>query len=188
LLERGLRAADVRAVAGAAGGPKGLVLNPLDRFVFGHWLQGHARPLHLLGASIGAWRMACACRADADAALAEMAEDYIAQRYRHEPKRAPLPSHVSAVFGEALQRRFGGREAEVMSHPARRLHVFTSRGKGLLAREGRIRTPLGYFGAFAANLLHRQAMGLLLDRVVFSDGRDELPLALHTSIRRIACR
>jgi hypothetical protein len=155
------------------------MLNPLDRFVFGHWLQGHVQPVHLLGASIGAWRMACACRLDADAALAEMAEDYIAQRYEHEPGRAPLPGHVSAVFSEALQRRFGGRETEVLSHPMRRLHVFTSRGKGLLAREGRIRTPLGYFAAFASNLLHRQAMGWLLDRVVFSDVRDALPMTLH---------
>jgi hypothetical protein len=57
--------------------------------------------------------------------------------------------------------------------------VFTSRGKGLLAREGRLRTPLGYLGAFAANALHRRAMGVLLDRVVFSDVRDPLPLALH---------
>jgi hypothetical protein len=179
LREHGLRASDVRAVAGAAGGPKGLVLNPLDRFVFGHWLAEAAQPVHLLGASIGAWRMACACRPDADTALHEMAEDYIEQRYDHAPGRPPAPAHVSAVFGEALQRRFGGREAEVLSHPRRRLHVFTSRGKGLLAREGRVRTPLGYAGAFAANLLHRRAMGALLDRVVFSDLRDALPLSLN---------
>lgn len=179
LRERGLRASDVHAVAGAAGGPKGLVLNPLDRVLFGAWLDGRSQPVHLLGASIGAWRMACACRPDAAAALREMAEDYIEQRYEHEPGKAPKAAHVSRVFSDALQRRFGGREAEVLSHPRRRLHVFTSRGKGLLAREGRLRTPLGYMGAFAANLLHRKAMGALLDRVVFSDARDALPLALH---------
>ncbi|HVO07422.1 MAG TPA: phospholipase, partial [Burkholderiaceae bacterium] len=179
LREHGLRAADVRAVAGTAGGPKGLVLNPLDRFLFGRWLRGGAQPVHLLGASIGAWRMACACRADADAALADMAEDYIAQRYHHAPGRAPAPSHVSVVFAQSLQLRFDGHEAEVLSNPFRRLHVFTSRGKGLLAREGRIRTPLGYLAAFGANMLHRRAMGLWLERVVFSDPRDALPLALH---------
>ena len=179
LRERGLRAVDVRAVAGAAGGPKGLVLNPLDRFVFGHWLGGHTRPVHLLGSSIGAWRMACACRLDADAALREMAEDYIEQRYEHAPGKPPKPTHVSGVFSDALQRRFGGREAEVLAHPRRRLHVFTSRGKGLLGRQGRVRTPLGYVGAFAANLLHRRAMGALLERVVFSDMRDALPMALR---------
>ena len=179
LRERGLQAADVRAVAGAAGGPKGLVLNALDRFMFGHWLDGHEQPVHLLGASIGAWRMACACRPDADAALREMAEDYIEQRYEHEPGKPPKATHVSAVFSEALQRRFGGREAEVLAHPRRRLHVFTSRGKGLLSRQGRLRTPLGYLGAFAANLMHRQVMSTLLERVVFSDMRDALPLALR---------
>ena len=134
LREHGLRAADVRAVAGAAGGPKGLVLNPLDRVLLGAWLDGQAQAVHLLGASIGAWRMACACRPDAAAALREMAEDYIEQRYEHEPGRAPAPTHVSGVFSDALLRRFGGREAEVLSHPRRRLHVFTSRGKGLLAQ------------------------------------------------------
>jgi hypothetical protein len=169
----------VRAVAGAAGGPKGLVLNALDRFVFGHWLSDPTRPVHLLGASIGAWRMACACRPDADAALREMAEDYIEQRYEHEPGRPPKAAHVTSVFSDALQRRFGGREAQVLAHPGRRLHVFTSRGKGLLARQGRLRTPLGYAGAFAANLLHRRVMGALLERVVFSDMRDALPLALR---------
>jgi hypothetical protein len=187
LRERGLRATDVRAVAGAAGGPKGLALNALDRYVFGHWLDGHAEPVHLLGASIGAWRMACACRPDADAALREMAEDYIEQRYEHEPGRPPKATHVTTVFSDALQRRFGGREAEVLAHPRRRLHVFTSRGKGLLARQGRVRTPLGYVGAFAANLLHRQVMGALLERVVFSDMRDVLPLALREfPTRRVA--
>jgi hypothetical protein len=33
---RGLSPADVRVVPAAAGGPKGLVPNPLDRFLFGH--------------------------------------------------------------------------------------------------------------------------------------------------------
>jgi hypothetical protein len=180
LRERGLRARDVRVIAAAAGGPKGLVLNPLDRFVFGHWLSASERPLHLLGASIGAWRMACACRTDADAALAALAEDYIGQRYERPPGRAlPRAGDVSAAFAATLQRGFGGFESEVLSHPTRRLHVFTSRGKGLLARQGRWRTPLGYIGAFAANTLHRRAMGLLLDRVVFSDARDELPIVLH---------
>jgi hypothetical protein len=45
--------------------------------------------VHLLGASIGAWRMACACLPDADAALAELAEDYITQSYPHAPGRMP---------------------------------------------------------------------------------------------------
>lgn len=178
LRERGLRAADVRIVAGAAGGPKGLVLNPLDRFIFGQWLCDKAQPVHLMGSSIGAWRMACACTEAPVAALAELAEDYITQRYEHAPGKPPKAAHVSAVFAAALQRTLVPRATQVLAHPTHRLHVFTSRGRGLLARQGRLRTPLGYLGAFAANALHRRAMGAMLERVVFSDARDAMPIAM----------
>jgi hypothetical protein len=179
LRERGLRPEDIRAIPGAAGGPKGLVLNPLDRFIFGHWLPCSGQVVHLLGASIGAWRMACACRVDADAALAQMAEDYIAQRYEHEPGKAPKPAHVSALFDANLRLRFGGREHEVLSHPRYRLHVFTSRGRRVLARAGRVRTPIGYLGAFASNVVARRAMGGFLERAIFSDPRTQLPVPTH---------
>lgn len=190
LRERGLRARDVRLVPGAAGGPKGLVLNPLDRFLFGHFLAGACagpgqapaaeapQVLHLVGASIGAWRMACACLPDADAALAQLAEDYITQRYDHAPGRAPTAAVVSRAFGQKIQERLGARAGEILSHPHRRLHVVTSHGRHVLGREGRLRTPLGYAGAFVANALGRRALGGWLERVVFSDPRDPLPLAL----------
>src|SRR6201989_847894 len=179
LRERGLQPDDVRAIPAAAGGPKGLILNPLDRFVWGQWLPGSDQVGHLLGASIGAWRMASACLPDADAALKDLADDYIAQRYEHEPGKAPRPSHVSELFEAKLVERFGGREHEVLSHPRFRLHVFTSRGVRALARDGRVRTPLGYLGAFASNAVSRRAMGGFLERVIFSAPRDRLPVPTH---------
>ena len=178
LRERGLRAQDVRVLPGAAGGPKGLVLNPLDRFIFGHWLEAAPQVVHLVGASIGAWRMACACLPDAEAALAQLAEDYVTQRYDHEPGCPPTAEVVSRAFGQKIVERLGSRAGEILSHPRRRLHVVTSHGRHVLAREGRLRTPLGYAGAFMANAVHRRALGAWLERVVFSDPRDPLPLAL----------
>jgi hypothetical protein len=83
------------------------------------------------------------------------------------------------VFAEMLDRQFGGNEAALLAHPRYRLHIVTSRGLGpLLRREGPLRTPLGYAGAFASNLVRRPALGGWLQRVVFSDPRDRLPLAL----------
>jgi len=179
LRERGLQPGDIRAIPAAAGGPKGLILNPIDRFVFGHWLPRSAQTVHLLGASIGAWRMASAFLPDADGALKELADDYIAQRYEHAPGKAPEPRHVSELFEARLVQRFGGREHEVLAHPRYRLHVFTSRGVRALARDGRLRTPLGYLGAFASNAVSRRAMGGFLERVIFSDPRDRLPVPTH---------
>jgi hypothetical protein len=185
LAERGLRASDVGLIPAAAGGPKGLILNGLDRFVFGDWLAASRQPVHLVGASIGAWRMATAALAHRDVAAAfdTMAEAYVTQRYDVLPgEKRPRPEGVSRRFGEILGEIFDGREVEVLSHPRFRLHVVTSRGqpKGLrlLAREGRLRTPLGYLGAFAANAVSRPLLGRFLERVVFSDPRDRLPLKL----------
>jgi hypothetical protein len=179
LRERGLAPSDVRVVPAAAGGPKGLVLNPIDRFLFGHWLADAPHAVHLLGASIGAWRMACATMPDADAALAAMAQAYVHQHYEHAPGKPPKASHVSAVFGATLAASFGPDLEAMLAHPSRRLHVFTSRGRQILRREGRLRTPLGYLGAFSTNLVSRRAMGGWLERVVFSDARSPLPFPLH---------
>ena len=179
LRERGLQPSDIRVVPSAAGGPKGLILNPLDRFLFGEWLPRGEQVVHLLGASIGAWRMACACLPDADGALRQLADDYIAQRYEHAPGKAPEPCHVGELFEAKLVERFGGREPAALGHRRFRLHVFTSRGVRLLGREGRLGTPLGYLGAFASNALSRRAMGGFLERVIFFDPRDRLPVPTY---------
>ena len=183
LREHGLQARHVRAVPAAAGGPKGLVLNPLDQYLFGKWLLPATRPVQLLGASIGAWRMAAACLDDPAAALAQMAHDYIHQDHDHAPGRPPTPRHVSDVFGANLDARLRPRSAELLGNRRFRLHVFTSRGRNLLRRHGRalssISTPLSHMGAFAANAVSRRAMGGWWERVVFSDAREPMPIALR---------
>ena len=179
LRQRGLSPADVRVIPAAAGGPKGLALLPLDRYLFGHWLAQSAHTVHLLGASIGAWRMAAACLPDADAALAQLGEDYITQTYPHAPGRMPTARTVTELFARRLGERLGDRAAEVLAHPHRRLHVFTSRGRRLLHRPGRVGMPLGWLSAFGANALSRRALGGWMERVVFSDPRDALPVPLH---------
>ena len=72
-------------VPGAAGGPTGLILGPLDRFPFGHWLAQTSHPVHLAGASIGAWRMATACLHNPVEGFKRLAHDYIHQDYEIPP-------------------------------------------------------------------------------------------------------
>lgn len=167
----GLDPQDISVVPGAAGGPKGLVLGPLDRFLFGKWLPRSRQPVHLVGASIGAWRMATACLADPVSAFERLERDYIAQDYALEPgRKSPTARHVSERFAQNLQSFYGGRVDQVLAHPRYRLHIVTSRGRHLLGREHRLGTPLGYLGAYLANGVHRRALGLWLERVVFSSG------------------
>ena len=174
--DHGLQPQDVRVVPGAAGGPKGLVLGPLDRFIFGEWLAATSQPVHLVGASIGAWRMATACLSDPVSAFQRLEDDYIRQQFEVLPgQKRPSAARVSEQFGQSLKDFYGGRVQEVLQHPRYRLHIVTSRGRHLLGREHGLRTPLGYLGAFLTNTVHRKAMGAWLERVVFSSHGAALP-------------
>lgn len=179
----GLAPADVAAIPGAAGGPKGLILGALDRFLFGDWLTRSTESVDLVGASIGAWRMATACLSNSVQAFERLERDYIAQHYELEPgRKRPTAEQVSREFGASLSSFYGGRIAEVLSHPRYRLHVMTSRGIGMLAREHRWLMPLGYAGAYATNVVSRGLMDAWLERVVFSSGGDQLhPLPFGTT-------
>jgi hypothetical protein len=172
----GLRPQDVRTVPGAAGGPKGLVLGPLDRFLFGDWLPRSTQAIDLVGASIGAWRLANACLADAKTAFEQFEQGYIQQHFELPPGQKRLSAkQVSTQFGEGLRSFYGGRTSEVLGHARYRLHVITSRGRHILGREGRARTPVGYLGAFLTNSVHRKSLGAWLERVVFSTPGAALP-------------
>ena len=178
LQQHGLQPQHVGVVPGAAGGPKGLILGALDRFIFGDWLARSQHPVHLVGASIGAWRMATACLNQPIAAFERLERDYIAQHYHLQPgQKRPTADLVSEQFGQSLARFYGGRVAEVLQHPRYKLHILTSRGRHVLGKEHALATPLGYLGAFLSNSVYRKAMGAWLERVVFSSHNAALPFA-----------
>jgi len=174
----GLAPSHIRVIPGAAGGPKGLILGPIDRFLFGQWLPQSDQPIDLVGASIGAWRMATACLDQPVTGFERLEHDYIHQHYAVPPgQKRPSAPQVSAAFGQSLQAFYGQRMGEVLQHPRYRLHVVTSRGQHILHREHPLLTPLGYAGAYLCNAVHRKAMGAWLERVVFST-RGGLPFAV----------
>ncbi|MCU0897436.1 MAG: patatin-like phospholipase family protein [Burkholderiales bacterium] len=171
IASEGLRAADVSVVPAAAGGPKGLVLNGLDKWLFGEWLPGAPRERHLIGASIGAWRMAAAAHADPAAAFDRLARLYAGQRY---PKN-PSAAHVTGVCRALVADFVDGHGAEILAHAHHRLGVLAVRGRGPLAQPGSRRAEmLGFALASAANAVGRSRLAGYLDRVVFHDPRDGL--------------
>lgn len=180
--QHGLLPGHIRTIPAAAGGPKGLILGALDRHLFGQWLPLSQQSVDLVGASIGAWRMASACLDDPVAAFERLEHDYIHQHYELRPgQKMPPAKLVSEEFGRNLRNFYGGRVPEVLQHPRYRLHIVTSRGRHLLGREHKLRTPLGYLGAFLSNSVQRRAMGAWLERVVFSTpGAHGTPLPFGT--------
>ncbi|HEX2210139.1 MAG TPA: hypothetical protein VHG93_20860 [Longimicrobium sp.] len=171
--ERGLRAEDVDVVPGAAGGPKWLVLEGLDRFLFGEFLnRPRGRPLHLIGSSIGAWRTTCMAMRDPAAAIERLRDGYIGQRYTTRPK----PAEVTRVIRSILDGMLGETgEDEVLSHPWARLHVITAECRGLAASEWAPLQMLGLAAAAAGNLVSRRTLGMHMRRVVFNTAGDDSP-------------
>ena len=174
--EHGIKPEHVGVIPGAAGGPKGLILGPLDRFIFGEWLAQSSQPVDLVGASIGAWRMATACLTNPVAAFERLEHDYIHQHYELLPGHKRVSAaQVSEAFGQSLQAFYGGRIDQALNNPRYRLHIVTSRGQHILHREHPVATPLGYAGAYLSNAWSRRALGRWLERVVFSAQSAKLP-------------
>jgi len=169
--DRGLDAADVSLVPGAAGGPKALGLHGLDVALFGEWFPKAPRTRHLVGASIGAWRFAAACRRDPVEGLRELARLYAAQRY---PPR-PGAALVTRTVREMLRALFDGHEEEILACPGYRLHVLAVRGRGILGRDGAVHRTLGFGAAAFANLAGRRHLRHFLERTVFHDAREWPP-------------
>jgi hypothetical protein len=174
IAERGLCPEDVAAVPAAAGGPKGLALLPLDRWLFSRWLPSAPRPRMLAGASIGAWRMAAAAQRDPLAALARLEHAYLeTQRY----PRHPSPATVSAVCRAMAREVIGEAPASAIADlaPGARLLVITARARKPVPD----RATAFFARAALANALARERLGGHLERVVFDSAAAEpCPVAL----------
>ncbi|KQW96887.1 lysophospholipase [Massilia sp. Root418] len=166
----GMQAADVAIIPAAAGGPKGLILHGLDRWLFGHFLPRAPRQRRLIGASIGAWRMAAAAFNDADAAQRRLAHLYTHQRYPAKVDAAYVSNTCRALLDELLD----GRGAEALNSPHYALSIITARGVGPLAQAAgsRWRELAGFLRAAAGNAVARSRLAGAMERVIFHDARD----------------
>lgn len=167
--EHGLRPQDIAIVPAAAGGPKGLIFQKMDQWLFGDWLPSAPRERTLIGASIGAWRMAAACQADPVEAFQRLGDLYCAQCY----PRKPTPRHVSDACVRLLDDFIAGHAHRIANHPHHRLQILVSRGRRLLKAPVRnLAVSAGFGLAALGNLVSRARLGDHLSRVVIGDQRD----------------
>lgn len=168
--EKGFTADAVDVVAGAAGGPKWLVLCGLDEAIFSSWIMERTGPLFLLGSSVGAWRFAAL--AQGMDAHARFRDAYLNQRF----ETIPTPSQASAEIKKFIDAALAdGGPQRALSHRHARLNVLCVRCKGPYASDNR--RTLFFFMALAGllNLVGRRLLGLLFTRVLFFDPRDTPP-------------
>lgn len=164
--QRGQRALDPDHIShflAAAGGPKWLVLNQLDRFLFGEWFRGRRRPLVGVGSSIGAWRLACVTQSDPLAAIQRFEDAYVEQRYSAKPSPAEISEQSRRIMETALGT--DGIDA-ILQHPWLHLNIVTAHCRSLAAEQG-WKLKFGLLDAMIANALHRDWLACHFQRVVF---------------------
>ena len=157
----GLSPRDIACIPAAAGGPKGLALLPLDRLLHMEWLQ-HADRIELVGASIGAWRMAALAQPEPLAALERLQHAYVHdQRYRAKP----TPDDVSQACRRLAAAVLDDGDLKLRKGAA--LTIVTARARGPLAHA---ESRLAFGRAMLSNSLSRRRLATFLERVVFQAG------------------
>jgi hypothetical protein len=160
--EHGIAPADVAAIPAAAGGPKGLALVPLDKLLYQEWLPRDGTPIELLGASIGAWRMAALAQVDPVAALDRLLQAYVRdQNYAAKPS----PTEVAAACRRIARAVLG--EQGLALREGVSLTLITSRARGPLAGT---ESKLAFARATLSNVVTRQRLAAHLERVLFTAG------------------
>jgi hypothetical protein len=161
--EHGLAPADIACIPAAAGGPKGLALVPFDKLLYREWLRPHDLSVELIGASVGAWRMAALAQPDPLAAL-----DRLVHAYVHDQDYAEKPSaqEVAAACRRIARAVLGDRPLEVRAGVA--LTIITSRARGPLSGA---ESRLAFARATLSNAMARQRLAAHLERVLFVAGR-----------------
>lgn len=161
----GLSPGDIACVPAAAGGPKGLALLPFDRLLHREWLSGIPR-LELIGASVGAWRMAALAQPDPLSAIERLQHAYVRDQ---EYQEHPTPQDISAGCRRIARAVLGGRPLE--TRPGVALAIVTARARGPLAGT---QSKLAFARAGVSNALSRRRLAAHLERVVFTSGTPQL--------------
>ncbi|HOO70638.1 MAG TPA: patatin-like phospholipase family protein [Spirochaetota bacterium] len=169
LRDEGFNPGRIKVVAGAAGGPKWLVLHGLDKVLF-PLFKKRKEPLYLVGSSIGTWRFLAAVFAGHS--RDRFREAYIEQRYSGKP----TPEEVTVESRKILDQLIGKNPPEkALAHPFYRLSILAVRSRHLIGSEIKQVQTLGLAGAVFANLANRKLLRYFFERTLFFDARDIPP-------------
>jgi hypothetical protein len=170
--EEGLDPDRVRVMAGAAGGPKWLVLGGLDRIICSFLFRHREKPLFLIGSSIGAWRFAAISHINQIEALDTFQREYINQSYSSKPTVEEIDRQTVRIMNAFLVE---DSVRQILSHPYMRLSLMTVRCRWPVASERRIPLSLGLLGAALSNFFKRGLLRFFFERTLFYDSRDSPP-------------
>ncbi len=171
--EEGIRPERVSFLAGAAGGPKWIVLYGIDRILPEMLINGRKDPLYLAASSIASWRFAALAQQNPLKAHDLFREAYFSQRY----SSRPLPEEVTSESTIIMNRYVNDTSIHhILNHPVIRFSLFSVLSRHLCNSDNRFTLGLGMAATGLANLVSRRLIGGFFQRALFHDSRSVPPL------------
>ncbi|MFT5788710.1 MAG: hypothetical protein ACI8SJ_000817 [Shewanella sp.] len=184
LNENGLKPELFSQLLAASGGPKWIGIAGLDKYLFGEFFKSLAQPLHTLGASSGAWRLACLAQKNPLAAYQRLEDLYIGQRYDSKLNAAAVSAQVRGIIAGLLGRQGA---AEIVSHQFVNSHYIACRGRHLNRVAGKAPLAVGLAAAAATNLVSRKTLAWHFERYVFGVQQSLSPFSKLTDLPSQFC-
>lgn len=139
-----------------------MTLYPLYKFIFGEWLTESDQKINLIGASAGAWSMACAAQSEPLEAFEKYLKGYAEQKYPN----APTPKEISEKCNGIIAGLLGEKGIdEILETKRFSLNVITSPSK-FNYHPKKLKRKL--FVAAFWNLISRKNLGNYFERNIFS--------------------
>jgi len=167
----GLKADDISMLLGASSGPKWLALHGIDDFLINQFFKGRDKPLHLLGTSAGAWRMACYAMGGNEAHQ-RLTEAYVEQRYSAKPSGQEV-LNICRTIMQALLGKDGAHE--ILHHPYMRMNLITTQCHGLTRANNKLIKGLGFGAAAILNAVNRKSLAWQFTRLVMHHPQEHFP-------------
>lgn len=167
----GLKPDDIAMLLGASSGPKWLTLHGIDDYLLKDFFKGRDKPLHLLGTSAGAWRMASYAMGGLEAHQ-RLTEAYVEQRYSAKPSGQEVLDSCRAIIQELMGNEGAG---QIIHHPYMRMNLITTQCHGLTRSNNKLVKGIGYGAAALLNAIHRKSLALQFTRLVMHHPQEHFP-------------
>lgn len=139
-----------------------MTLYPLYRYIFGEWLAQSKQKIELIGASAGAWSMACAAQKNPLSALELYLKGYAEQSYPTAPTQTEISEKCSGIISGFLG---ANGIDDILNSDRFNLSAITSPSLFDFKAE-RLKGKL--FVAASLNLLSRKNLNRYFERNIFS--------------------
>ncbi len=174
LKKEGLKPEIIRIMAGAAGGPKWILLYELDKYLINNFFTDPEQTIHFIGGSIGAWRSACYVVNDREA-IDRLKYGYLNQRYR----RPLTKDEVTDTCYDIIVDMLGDQGiTDILAAQNRFLHIITSRAKFQIDPMTNKDISLKWKLSMAAllNVYSRKSMNAFFQRDIFTNSSGSILL------------